>query len=606
MILQSLNQLYERLAKDPSYGLPTPGYSVQKVTFCIVLHPDGRFHVIEDARETVSETNKKGVTKTRQVPRQMLVPDGGARTRGVKAYTFCDTSSYLLGFNEGEGQDSHVDKCFEASKSLHVSAASEIGVPAAIAVASFYQSWSSENCNSYSAELNGFASTGFGVFRIVGTNCYVHDIPEIRAWWLQSYLCKNPSGVIAQCLVTGEITSIARLAEPSIKGVAGAPKGGKLASFNDPAYESYGKEQTFNSPVSEQATFQYCNALNALLSGRQSRRHRITIGDATTVFWTERETVAESLFAKFLGGDTAENESPGDDPVMHARLEAFLSVLRKGGGTLPAELGDPDTKFYILGLSGNVTRLSVRFWHIGTIAQMIGRLRSHFDALSIDPQYESDSTFPSAVRLLDQTAPYRHGKVDRDSIPPLLGGQLVQSILQGTPYPLTLYNCVLNRLRVLEKDQHGKSRERVSYLKASILKAVLTRNYHYIIPMSLDTTRTEPAYLLGRLFAALEKTQEDAIPGINATIRDRFYGSASATPGAVFPRLLRTYQHHLSKLEGGQKVNRDRLVQAIHGMLASFPTHLGLEDQGLFAIGYYHQRQDFFTKKDKPETTTEQ
>jgi len=124
--------------------------------------------------------------------------------------------------------------------------------------------------------------------------------------------------------------------------------------------------------------------------------------------------------------------------------------------------------------------------------------------------------------------------------------------------------------------------------------------------MSLDTTRTEPAYLLGRLFAALEKTQEDALPGINATIRDRFYGSVSATPGAVFPRLLRGYQHNLSKLEGGQKVNRDRLVQAIHGALASFPSHLGLEDQGLFAIGYYHQRQDFFTKKDKPETKTEQ
>jgi len=591
MILQSLNQLYERLAKDPSYGLPTPGYSVQKVTFCIVLHPDGRLHAIEDARETVSETGKKGVTKTRQVPRQMLVPDGGARTRGVKAYTFCDTSSYLLGFNEGEGRDSHVDKCFAASKSLHVSAASEIGSPAARAVASFYQSWNKENCSSYLAELNSFASTGFGVFRVVGANCYVHDIPEIRAWWLQCYLCKNPSGVNAQCLVTGEITSIARLAEPSIKGVSGAPKGGKLASFNDPAYESYGKEQTFNSPVSEQATFQYCNALNALLSGPQSRRHRLMIGDATTVFWTERETVAESLFAKFLGGDIEENATSGDDPVMHARLEAFLNALRKGGGTLPNELGDPDTKFYILGLSGNVTRLSVRFWHVGTIAQMIGRLRSHFDALRIRSSRESDPEFPPVWALLRQT-----GREAKD-IPPLLGGSLMQAILNGTPYPHSFYNAVLNRIRADHE---------INYLRACAMKAFLVRQHKIQIPMSLDTTRTEPSYLLGRLFAAMEKTQEDALPGINATIRDRFYGSASATPGAVFPRLLRTYQHHLSKLEGGQKVNRDRLIQAIHGSLNSFPSHFGLEDQGLFAIGYYHQRQDFFTKKDKPETTTEQ
>jgi CRISPR-associated protein Csd1 len=173
-----------------------------------------------------------------------------------------------------------------------------------------------------------------------------------------------------------------------------------------------------------------------------------------------------------------------------------------------------------------------------------------------------------------------------------------------------LYNCVLNRLRVLEKDQHGKSRERVSYLKASILKAILTRNYHYTITLSLDTTRTEPSYLLGRLFAALEKTQEDALPGINATIRDRFYSAASATPGAVFPRLFRTYTHHLNKAAAeygqGYKVNREALVGEIKSKLINYPMHLNLQQQGLFAIGYYHQRQDFFTKKDKAETTTEQ
>ena len=317
----------------------------------------------------------------------------------------------------------------------------------------------------------------------------------------------------------------------------------------------------------------------------------MTVGDATTVFWTERETVAESLFAKFLGDDIEEKGSSGDDPVMQARLEAFLNTLRKGGGTLPAELGDPDTKFFILGLSGNVTRLSVRFWHVGTVAQMIGRLRSHFDALRIQPSRASDPEFPPVWALLRQT-----GRETKD-IPPLLGGNLMQAILNGTPYPHTFYNAILSRIRADHE---------INFLRACAIKAFLVRQSKIQIPMSLDTTRTEPAYLLGRLFAALEKTQEDALPGINATIRDRFYGSVSATPGAVFPRLLRGYQNNLSKLEGGQKVNRDRLVQAIHGALASFPSHLGLEDQGLFAIGYYHQRQDFFTKKDKPETKTEQ
>jgi len=593
MILHSLNQLYERLAKDPSYGLPTPGYSVQRVTFCIVLHPDGRLHSIEDARETVSETSKKGAVKSKQVPRQMLVPgDAKPPGQGINPCILWDNSAYLLGYKKDDAKPERSLECFTESRKQHKSFESVVNDSAYSAVCRFFEAWSPEKALDWKGQLDDFAVTGFGVFRILGQQSYVHESLGFSQWWIAQSSASDGSQAKAMCLVTGQLASIARLAEPAIKGVNGAaPGGAKLASFNLDAFESYGKEQTFNSPVSEQATFQYCNALNALLSGPQSRRHRVTIGDATTVFWTERETVAESLFAKFLGGDTEEKNSSGDDPVMHARLEAFLNTLRKGGGTLPAELGDPDTKFFILGLSGNVTRLSVRFWHIGTIAQMIERLHSHFDALKIRRSRDSDPEFPPVWALLRQT-----GREAKD-IPPLLGGSLMQAILNGTPYPHSFYNAVLNRIRA----DHD-----INYLRACAIKAFLTRQSQIQIPMSLDTTRTEPAYLLGRLFAALEKTQEDALPGINATIRDRFYGSASATPGAVFPRLLRTYQHHLSKLEGGHKVNRDKLVQAIHGALSSFPTHLGLEDQGLFAIGYYHQRQDFFPKKDKPETTTAQ
>ena len=216
---------------------------------------------------------------------------------------------------------------------------------------------------------------------------------------------------------------------------------------------------------------------------------------------------------------------------------------------------------------------------------MVDRLKAHYDALRIVRSRETDPEFPPFWMLLRQTA--REAK----DIPPLLSGALMQSVLAGTPYPQAFYNAVLNRIRA----DHT-----VNYLRAaSIIKAILTRqpNSNHQIPMSLDPNRTDKAYLFGRLFAALEKTQEDALPGINATIRDRFYSSASATPGAVFPRLLRTYQHHLAKLEGGHKVNRERLVQSIHDPLNSYPAHLNLEEQGLFAIGYYHQRQDFFKKK---------
>lgn len=590
MILQTLNQLYERLAKDPSYGLPMPGYSVQRVTFCVVLYPDGRLHAIEDVRETVSEQSKKGTAKTKQVPRQLLVPgDAKPSGAGINPCTLWDNSAYLLGYKKDDEKPGRSAECFRASRARHLSFESGINDPAFSAVCRFFEGWSPEKSLEWKSQLDDFADTGFGVFRILGQHSYVHNSGAFSKWWVARQGLAGGSNVEAMCLVTGVVGPIARLAEPAIKGVNGAaPGGAKLASFNLDAFESYCKEQTFNSPVSEKATFQYCNALNALLSGPRSRRHRVTIGDATTVFWTERETVTESLFAKFLDG-TLEEEASGDDPVAHARLEAFLNTLRKGGGGQPAGIGDDlDTKFYILGLSGNVTRLSVRFWHVGTIVQMIERLRSHFEALKLKPSRESDPEFPPAWALLRQT-----GRESKD-IPPLLGGSLMQAILNGTPYPYAFFLAILNRIRADHE---------INYLRACAIKAFLVRQSKIQIPMSLDTTRTEPAYLLGRLFAALEKTQEDALPGINATIRDRFYGSASATPGAVFPRLLRTCQHHLSKLEGGQKVNRDRLLQSIHGELTVYPTHLGLEDQGLFAIGYYHQRQDFFTKKDKPETT---
>ena len=391
-------------------------------------------------------------------------------------------------------------------------------------------------------------------------------------------------------LVTGEILPIDRLAEPAIKGVNGArPSGAKLASFNLDAFKSYGKKQTYNAPVSKKATFQYCNALNALLGGRQSDRHRVVIGDATTVFWTERKTVTESLFARFLSGDIESdlNAETEQAPVLHAHLEAFLEVIRKGDGAPVDEaLGDnPSTKFFILGLSGNVARLAVRFWHVGTIAQMLDRLRTHFEALSIQQSCARDPEFPSPRALLSQTA--RETK----DVPPLLSGALMRAILNASPYPLALYSAVIRRFRA----DHT-----VNYLRAAIIKAILTRNFNKTITVNLDTERTDPAYLLGRLFAALEKTQKDALPGINATIRGRFYSAASATPGVVFPRLLRIYQHHLAKLDGARKVTRDRLLQSIHAPLKSYPAHLNLEEQGLFAIGYYHQRQAFFTKKERP------
>ncbi|MFH1496616.1 MAG: type I-C CRISPR-associated protein Cas8c/Csd1 [Verrucomicrobiota bacterium] len=610
MILQALTQLYARLATDPdnAYGLPIPGTSTQRVTFCIVLKPDGTLHAIEDARETHHETTKSGKTKTTQTARQLLLPgESKPPGQGINPCTLWDNTAYLLGYKKPDKDPEKTEKeaaraaaTFAASRDHHLALESTINAPAYSAVCRFLQNWTPARAAEHTEQLDDFAATGFGVFRILGENRYVHQDPAFDKCWKSTQAATAASDVVASCLVTGESSPIARLHDPAIKGVNGAaPGGAKLASFNLDAFESYGKSQSYNAPVSEEAAFRYCNALNALLSGPQSRRHRLQIGDATTLFWTERETITESLFADILGGDVSSEETTPDAPATEEdeakrrRIETFLQILRQGGGADVADLGDdPGTRFYVLGLSGNVTRLSVRFWHVGTLAEMVDRLRAHYAALRMIRPYEKDPEFPPLWMLLRQTA--RETK----DIPPLLAGAVMHAILNGTPYPQILYNAALNRIRA----DHT-----INYLRAALIKAVLTRlpNANYQLTMSLDTDRTDTAYLLGRLFAALEKTQEDALPGINATIRERFYSSASATPGAVFPRILRTYQHHLAKLDGGHKTNRERLVQAIHAPLTGYPAHLGLEGQGLFAIGYYHQRQDFFTKKEKSEAPAE-
>jgi CRISPR-associated protein Csd1 len=590
MILESLSNLYERLADDPSYELPRPGYSTQKVSFCVVLHPDGTLVDIQDARLIRTETTKGGKEKTTQTSRPVLVlgqskPSGS----GLNPCLLWDNSGYMLGYKKEDEKPGRTEEAFEEFRRRHAALEQELSVPEFSAVCRFLESWSPAKALAYKGKLDDFAATGFGVFQIQGATSYVHQKPAIKEWWAKQQDTEEPD-LIAQCLVTGKTLPIAQTHKPAIKGVNGAQSSGALlVSFNMTAVDSYGRntEQGYNAPVSQTAVFNYANALNTMLGGPLSHRHRVVIGDATTVFWTEKATESESLFAEFLQGGVQEPEEGADasqNQSLVTRLRIFMEILRTGGGAGVDRLGDdPETKFFLLGLSPNASRLSVRFWHVATVGQLVDNLKSHYDAFKLKRSSEKDPEFPAVWQILRQT-----GRESKD-IPPLLSGPLMGSILKGNRYPQALFNAVLNRIRADHE---------ITYLRAGTLKAFLNRNHHKNIPMSLDHNRKETSYLLGRLFSALEKTQEDAQPNINATIRDRFYSAASATPGTVFPRILRTYQHHLAKLEGGMKVNRERLVQEILAPVQSFPAHMNLQDQGQFAIGYYHQRKDFFTKKE--------
>lgn len=583
MILQSLNELYSRLADDAAYEIAPPGFSPQKISLRIVIKMDGSLVDLQDAR-TPDEKGKLQNTV-------LLVP-GEAKPpgAGINPCFLWDNQTYLLGRQPEDKPDGFGLKRFEAFRKRHQELENTINTPEFSAVCRFLEQWSPVRIAEFPilTELG----TGFGIFQIQGEKKPIHEIAPIKNWW-RSTLASEEAGAAGQCLLSGEIEPIARL-HPKIKGVPGAQAAGaSLVSFNATAYESYGKTQSFNAPVGEESAFRYGTALNSLLTGPQSKKHRIRIGDTSTVFWTEKATIVEDCLADiFSSGSQAIQDV--QDIAKRAQIQRLLDAVRAGGNY--EEFGESRTSFFILGLAPNAARLSIRFFHRSTIADLIAKLHEHQECMKIVRQYTEqtgnrfpDPEFPAIWQILRETARVA------DEIPPLLSGALTRAIVEGTLYPEGLFSAIIRRIQ---------ADRTINYLRAAALKAVLVRNHHQLIPTMLDTENTDTAYLLGRLFSALEKTQEDALPGINATIRDRFYSAASATPASVFPRLLRTYQHHLSKLNGGAKVNRERLVQEIISSISStgFPNQFPLKKQGIFAIGYYHQRKDFFTKKEITET----
>lgn len=589
MILQSLHDLYDRLVGDDAYELAAPGFSPQKISFCVVLRPDGSLFKIEDAR--VKNAAGKDVNVRMEVP-----GDAKSSGAGINPGFLWDNQTYLLGRQPDDKPAGFGQKRFEAFRKRHLDAETDMAQPAFSAVCRFLEAWNPEQLADY--PLLNEVGPGFGVFKILGEVEPVHASPAIRRWWMD----RLPTSVDAprgQCLLSGEITAIARL-HPKIKGVIGAQAAGaSLVSFNESAYESYGKEQGDNSPVGEAAAMRYGAALNALLSGPQSSKHRLRIGDSTCIFWTNQKTVVEDVFAAIAGSGGHAVEEAQDDEVRR-KLQLFLEALRQGReayGQLGAD--DPDrTRFFLLGLAPNAARLSVRFFYQSSVSELLDHLRRHKADIAIVREFEqpvgnrrADPEFPAYWEFLRETV--RQG----DDPSPLLGGALMRAILEGTPYPELLLNAVIRRVQT-ERSVH--------YLRAAAIKAVLTRNHRLTILAMLDPHNTDPAYLRGRLFATLEKIQEEGHReqtgrNLERTIRDIYFAAASATPASVFPRLQQLSTHHRRHLNPGRKVQFDQLIANIEWPLspaaAAARSHT-LTEQGLFILGYYHQRKDLFTRKE--------
>ena len=397
---------------------------------------------------------------------------------------------------------------------------------------------------------------------------FVHERPEVKTLWAK-YVASIPykKGI---SFTDGQLKNLQSQYAQFPFG-----SGASLVSFNCTAYESYGKERGDNAPISVVDEFKSSTAMKYLLDYKNKRR--IRIGDAVTLFWAERSSKMEEYFPGTFDPDENSEEELTDDIETSMKIGNFIEAAKKG--QLPNDLNpDADVKFYIMGFSVNKARLALRFWHVSTVKELSYRLGDHFKCLEMEKQFEKGITYPGTWHLMKETAR------KTEDISPVLGGALMRSILTGCNYPQNLYLGVLRRIN---------ADRRINYLRASIIKAVLQRNYKFTkekeISMSLDINRREPAYLLGRLFATLEKAQLDALGKVNTTIKDRFFGAASATPSSVFPRLLRLSQHHIEKAEYGKA--SDRRIAEILENLDGFPAQLGLSEQGLFAIGYYQQKK---------------
>ena len=347
-------------------------------------------------------------------------------------------------------------------------------------------------------------------------------------------------------------------------------------------YDSYYKEQGLNAPVSKIAEDAYTTALNVLLS--KDSRNKFRIADTSVLFWSQKQTVFENQFSFFF------NAPEKDDPDRNVNeVRALFESIHTGILNT-----DGDTPFYVLGLAPNAARISIRFWKTGKVTDFASNIARHFIDLEIVRSKKDEQDYFTLFSLLSNVS----FEYKIDNAPPYLAGKIIESVLDGTKYPDTLQQQCIRRIR---------AEQNVNRIRAAILKACLNRKIEINninekqITMSLDLENNNQGYLCGRLFAVLEKIQEDAQPGINTTIKDRYYGAASSTPVTVFGRLLNLSNHHLEKLGKGSKTYYEKMIQEIMSGVSSqgLPPHLSLDDQSRFAIGYYHQRQDLFTRKDK-------
>lgn len=580
MILDDLDRYYRLKEAEPGSDIPRAGWSVASVSWEFRLDESGRLISVVSLG---TEKNKAC---------QMLVPEQESRSSGIQPYFLCDKAAYFLGLDEKRGSQMR-----EASAELHRKVLCNVNDLAAAAVMKFFDS--PFDLESLDQDISdSLARGGLIVFRFLPDMSLVHERKAVTEAWMIARQV-NSDGATVQCAITGH-EGIPAQKFPMTMGMPGAnSSGASLISFNCNAFCSYGHnkdDQAKNASISQEAAFNVGTAIRYL---NNSPEHHVDIGDARVVFWTGDDSDESiGLLSLFLDPD-AQSREAGEDEKLLASLRQRLDAIRVGRDTVPVSR---TSRYFVLGLSPNMARISVRFFQTGTL----GSLEDHFAEFLRDidvSDYKGDSLRPRTLRAyIYQTA--AQGKAD--NVPNTLVCSSVEAMLRGTAFPQSLFEQLIMRMRT-DKGFSGSGSKKYDamYLRVPMLKACLLRKARQVgdvqversLTVSLNEKNLNMGYLLGRLFAILEKAQEEAVPGANSTIRDRYIGSASATPARVFPQLLKNGQHHLEKAEYGFLL--DRKIQEVMALIDSkegFPQTLSYDDQGQFFIGYYQQKQALYAK----------
>ena len=583
MILQALVAYYNKLAARGE--ISKPGWAKTKIAWAVELGDDGSVLGILPLK-TESPDGKK------QIPREILLPAPVKKTSGERSNFLWENAEYLLGVQTKE-DGGKTAKRFATAKELHDSLLADVHTPVAEAIKSYFADCdptaiAAKLPDGCMDELQKGANLTF-----LYHGCFPGEFPELCAAW-DAHYGGEKSGETFVDVVTGEVI-VPEATHPSIKNVQDAQSSGAaLVSFNAEAFESFDREQNLNAPMGKKTAFAYTAALNYLTADKAHRQH---IGDMTVVYFAENaEPVYQDVMDLCFAGS--------DDSVTDAELHSILQNIAAGKPTAFAgKTLSPDNRFYLLGISPNAARLSVRFFRQSSFGDVLGKIKQHYDDIAVVSDNRSKWVDIPLWALLRETVnPNANDKTPA----PQMAGDTLRAVLTGGRYPETLYRQTLLRIRA----EHDITRGKAAIVKGYLLRNTVHRkDYSYIkeaSTMALNEASNYTPYVLGRLFSVLEAVQSAANPGINATIKDKYFNSACATPAAVFPILLKLANSHLKKLGGGLAVNYSKQIGELTARLeTAFPKTLSLEEQGAFILGYYHQTQKRFENKNTTEMTEE-